>query len=1002
MRELEGQLIDAVSWHHAADPRAPLVLLAPSRSLGLHLRRRVARALGGVANLHVLTLPELARRVAGEALDQAGRRPLPPAGERLLVEGAIRAAVPESGGYFSAVAAMRNFPAALRRTLLDLKRAGVGPDELEAAVPGPKVTELAACYRAAEAALAEHGFHDTPDLLAEAARLILAEPGRLEGAAVLVYGFLELNPLETRLVAACEARGPVQWFRPDAAAPGRPAPGSVEILAAPGEEREVREIARTILQHVEAGGRFDDAGIFLRQPGAYRAVIRDLFTSAGIPYYLAPGGGAGPTLGETRAGRTLALLAEVDRSGFSRPAVIELLAFADLRPGPGVSPAEWDRLSRHAGIVGGLRDWRARLDRLGARLQGPAPPPGSDEGDPPVEGDEESRADERRDLQALAGLRRVFGRLAGGLGRLPPDGTPAELVGRLSRSLRGLLRPSADLDRLAGALAGLADLGALRPRLAREDLWTLVESTLAAPVPDAAEDREGRVYVGDLAGSVGLDFPLTVVPGLAEGSFPAAARQDPILLDRERRGLSGLPRSTDGRDLDRLRFRLVTGAGSRLLLTYPRSDTGGRPRVPSFFLLELAEAMTGDRHDFGSLAGLPWHRRIGLALASDAARAAPVDEREWLVTRALGARSAPAGLLRELPGAARGHAAIRARERDHRLTGHDGLLPSGVDPTVEPLAATWLEAYVGCPFSFFLGRALGIQPVEEPERTLTLGPADRGQLIHAVLELTYQRLLEAGLLPLRPAQEEEAQAVLDAAFDERCAEAERRGQTGLPALWEGERARLRTDLHAFLTAAAQDEKEAGWTPALLEAAFGLDVVEGSAPPVEYRLPDGTVLRLRGKIDRIDVSLDGSRARVLDYKTGRLRGSAKADRLGKGRSLQLPIYRLAAEAILAGRGGPGSAAVIEEAEYRYLFGRDAGKGVAFTRDGWERRREDFDRALSLVVEGIRAGRFFSLPAACSPRRPCTFDLACGAERRRWADAKADDPAVRRHAELEAIE
>jgi hypothetical protein len=202
-----------------------------------------------------------------------------------------------------------------------------------------------------------------------------------------------------------------------------------------------------------------------------------------------------------------------------------------------------------------------------------------------------------------------------------------------------------------------------------------------------------------------------------------------------------------------------------------------------------------------------------------------------------------------------------------------------------------------------------------------------------------------------------------------------------------------------LSAAAGDEREAEWTPALLEAAFGLDVVPGSAPAIEYRLPEGTVLRLRGKIDRIDLSVDGARARVLDYKTGKLRGSARADRLHKGRSLQLPIYRLAAEAILAGRA---PAARVEEAEYRYLFGRDAGKGVAFTRAGWEARQADFDRALTLVVEGMRAGRFFALPLACAPRRPCAFDLACGAERRRWAEAKAGDPAVLRHAELEAIE
>ena len=64
---------------------------------------------------------------------------------------------------------------------------------------------------------------------------------------------------------------------------------------------------------------------------------------------------------------------------------------------------------------------------------------------------------------------------------------------------------------------------------------------------------------------------------------------------------------------------------------------------------------------------------------------------------------------------------------------------------------------------------------------------------------------------------------------------------------------------------------------------------------------------------------------------------------------------------------------------------------------ERERE----VLALVAEGIRAGRFFAWPRTCGRRGPCEFDLACGAERVRWAEAKAADPAAQRHAELEGI-
>ena len=40
------------------------------------------------------------------------------------------------------------------------------------------------------------------------------------------------------------------------------------------------------------------------------------------------------------------------------------------------------------------------------------------------------------------------------------------------------------------------------------------------------------------------------------------------------------------------------------------------------------------------------------------------------------------------------------------------------------------------------------------------------------------------------------------------------------------------------------------------------------------------------MDRVDVSPDGRHARVLDYKTGRIRSPKTPDRLVKGRALQL--------------------------------------------------------------------------------------------------------------------
>lgn len=984
MRRLEAQLVADVRRLRQEAALAPLFLVVPSRLLGGHLRDRLARALGGLAALDVLTLPELAERLAALPLALAGRRPLPPVADRFFVDRAIAAAVPRTGGYFSGVVHAPNFAPALLRTLLDVRRAGLGPADLEAAFPeSPKVREVAACLRAFEAALDAHGYYDASDLLVEAARLVRAEPGRLDARALLVFGFVELNPIEARLLDACARATTVLRYPAEPTAAETPAADAIEIVAAPGEEREIREVARVVLRHVEAGGRFDEVGILLRQPARYLMAVRDVFDAAGIPYVL----GGAASLADTRAGRSLRLLAETRRADFARAAVMEFLAHADLRPRPGTSPAEWERLSRQAGIVGGSREWRDRLERLRRRLD---PAPTAAEG--------EEAGPWRRDRQALEGLARTVRILLRGLGRLP-DPLPLGLgVAALARTFQRLVAPSPEAERALAALGSLRALAAVEGSVPLETLWALVDAALAAPAGAATGPAPGRVFVGALDAALGVDFPVTVLPGLVEGGFPAAPRPDPILLDPERRRLGGLPLAEADRALERVRFALAVGSGARrVVLTYPRVDAeSGRPRVPSFFVLDLLEAVTGRRHDFEALAAFPGFRSVPLHPAPPAARERPLDEREWLVTRALAWRAGPEPWLAGLPAARRGVAAIRARERTDRLTAHDGLLDRGVELAEAPLAPTALETYASCPFRYLLERVLGIEAVEEPDRVLLIEPAERGELVHRVLEATFRRLAETGALPLEPGGLAAAHEALDAALDEAGRDAERRGVTGLPALWAGERARLRAELRAAL--AAEAAEPGAWVPALFEVAFGIAWMEAGAAPLDYRLPDGRTLRLRGKIDRIDMSPDGARARVVDYKTGRVRGPRTADRLAGGRALQLPVYRLAAQALLEARG---HAAQVEDAQYYHVVGPDAGTRIRFTRAGWQARRADFDRLLDALVQGIRAGRFFQRPEACA-RGPCAFDLACGAERRRWAEAKRADPVVAAHDALEAIE
>ena len=353
--------------------------------------------------------------------------------------------------------------------------------------------------------------------------------------------------------------------------------------------------------------------------------------------------------------------------------------------------------------------------------------------------------------------------------------------------------------------------------------------------------------------------------------------------------------------------------------------------------------MTGRRHDFETLEAFPGWRSVPLHPAPPCARERPLDEREWLVTRALAARADPDRCSRSLPGA-RGAASRRSgsgrgRTPSRRTTGSSaGASTSGRAAGADRARAVRGLSVPVPPRARLRaggGRGARSDPHDRsagPRRPRPRGP--RGDVPAPG---------GGGRVPAhaRSASRRRATA-LDAAFADACAEAERRGVTGLPALWAGEQARLREELRSALEAEADDpaglaaRPSSRW-PSASESRRARARPRRSSTGCRTAPRSGSA----GQIDRIDVSPDGRRARVLDYKTGRLRSPRTPDRLAKGRALQLPVYRLAAEAAPGRRAEPRR---VDEAQYYHVIGPDAGTRIRFTRAGWEARRADFDRVL----------------------------------------------------------
>lgn len=158
----------------------------------------------------------------------------------------------------------------------------------------------------------------------------------------------------------------------------------------------------------------------------------------------------------------------------------------------------------------------------------------------------------------------------------------------------------------------------------------------------------------------GLRFPLVIVPGLHEGRFPARLRQDPFLLDAERREIGRppqLPLKSQRGEEEKLLFDMAArSAERRLVLMTSRLDEGSdRERIPSEFFLRAAAAARGKPVGLRDLAEgiIPGFRSVSLENPAPPANQVAVDKGEIrlrLVTgSSLSARAALSVLAREEP-----------------------------------------------------------------------------------------------------------------------------------------------------------------------------------------------------------------------------------------------------------------------------------------------------------------------------------------------------------------
>jgi RecB family exonuclease len=814
--------------------------------------------------------------------------------------------------------------------------------------------------------------------------------------------------------------------------------GAVRLLTAAGEAGEARAIVRELLREAGRGVPFEEMAIVLARPDTYAPLFADLLARLGIPHRLHPS----LPLRYGRTARALLLLFRC--RGLDRRAVMEFLTFAPapfatmLGPDVPAWPSRWDQTSREAGIVSGYSRWLVGL-RAWAEAEREA-----------AEGERDADRRERR-LRSAAdadALLRVIELLNATLESLAGEATWAEWVEALRTAVDQWVAPGErDRDAVLEVIADLGGLGSIRTRAAWQEVEPVIEARLEWERLPLDPVEGGAVHVGALDAMAGLPFRVVAIPGLVEGGYPGVFRPDPFLLDHEREALCGsasaappapaaaaraparraapegqlslfgldepdagtgavrggpAPAPLAGRALltsqdrlleaRRLFHRALSQAGERLILSYPRAEARtGRERLPSLFFAAAASTLAGR-----PLAGA----ELEQAVTEDALARLPLEDAldpgERDRVRLLAEEGAATAIAAGSPYFRQSRLASQARWSG-RLTRYAGLvadlapaLAARLDPLQVPfpVSASRLATYARCGFQYLLQNVLRLQPAPEPEERRRLDPLERGDLFHRVAERFLRERRERGELPVR--DDDAMRARLRELAEQALDGLVRGAPPRFTLLWEREKRRFHETAREWLRREAA--LAARSTPAHFEVSFGLglsprDGEPHDPEPLEIDLGDGRLLRVSGKIDRIDRRAEGGLV-LRDYKTGK----APRDDGGVfrgGRQLQIPFYVLAVSRLF-----PGESVV--DAFLDYV---DGGRQVAFRPE--IATGEPFRRLLRDLVSLVARGVFAQEPLACDF---CDFTAVCGPRpllQRRQA-IKLRDAALQAYLRLRDVE
>ena len=410
-----------------------------------------------------------------------------------------------------------------------------------------------------------------------------------------------------------------------------------------------------------------------------------------------------------------------------------------------------------------------------------------------------------------------------------------------------------------------------------------------------------QVLVGDLTRTRLEGIQVLFFVGVNDGIVPQKKSGGSLLTDRDReffkaRRMELAPTAREDGCMQKFYlYRMLTKPSARLVLTYAGQDAAGKALRPSTLLTEVRRLFPDLKEIRGEHYAWPLQTRQdakeALIGGLSACRHDQENGKEAIVEEFL---ELYRWFLRQDEESEQARALVRAACYYYEEKGIGKAAARALYGDVLQGSVTRLEQYASCAYAHFL--RYGLELLER--REYELEAVDLGNLFHQSIDRCFETMKEQGR-DWRALTEESRKELVKECVGKVVEEYGSSIMTS-NARYAYLAGRVERMTDRTIWALAEQVKRGDFTPVGFEVSFS---ASDNLKAMRIGLDDGAQLRLKGRIDRMDLCEDEEKlyVKIIDYKSGGTRFDLSA--LYYGLQLQLVVY-LDAAMELVGRSNPG--------------------------------------------------------------------------------------------------